>query len=172
MKTEDLAPLAPILTQLIENSGIELGPMDLLQAGFSEMIGQYGVNLQDVRVTRTRIDDEASRAPQAEPQYRYDAAFPDPHPEHNGELITLKDFLARDWQPVAHTRYANAEKPELDQFNRPKGGTKVTHDASSVFGGGGPPPRSASAKRELAKKQEEEREQLAAQARRDRTASQ
>jgi hypothetical protein len=175
MKAEDLAPLAPILTQLIENSGIELGTMDLLQAGFAEMMGQYGVNLKDVRVMKTLLNPEAlttENSVKAEPRYRYDAGFPDPHPDNHGELITLKAFLGRDWKPATHSRYADEDKPELDQFSRPVGGTRVTHDASSIFRDTDVKPQSVSAKRELAKRQEEEREQLAAQARQRRAAGQ
>jgi len=171
--TENVAPLAPILTALIENSGIELGTMDLLQAGFAEMIGQYGVQLKDVRITRTLLNaedvaDAKNKGAVVEPNYRYDAAFPDPHPDSHTQLITLRDFMARDWQPSAYTRYADEPNPELDQFSRPVGGTTVTHDAASVFKDMGPKPQSASAKRALAKKQEEERERLAAKARAER----
>jgi hypothetical protein len=164
---EDIAPLGSVLQALIEGSGIELGLMDTLKVGLAEMIGQYGVAMADVRIVRTLLngDEDGDVLPGIEPKYRYDAAFPDPHPGRNQELITLPDFLNRNWDAPSHTRYADTPAVRLDQFDRPTGSTLVTHDAEAAFNGSDAKPKSESARRALAKKQEEEREALAAEAR-------
>jgi hypothetical protein len=172
-KLENLAPLGIVLKSLIEHSGIELGLMDLIDASLAEMIGQYGINMTDVRVVRTvlnhaQVDEAKRRNQEVEPQYRYEAAFPDPHPEGENALITVAQFTARDWQAPSFARYADAVTPDLDEYQRQRGSTTVSHDAEAIFRDIDPKPQSVSAKRALAKKQEEEREALAAKARQAR----
>jgi len=164
-KLEDLAPLAPILQALIENSGLDLGEMETLETGLAALANQFGVNLADVRVGRTLINPTDDGTLPAEPAYRYDAAFTDPHPEGLGGLISVKDYVVRNWDAPTHSRRAPDGTRELDEFDRPRASTRTSHDASDIFADLDPEPQSVPAKRALAKKQEEEREELAAAAR-------
>jgi hypothetical protein len=165
---EDIAPLAPVLSALIDSSSGSLGDLDTLERALADLMGQYGVSLSDVRVVRTRLNPVATGHPELpEParQYRYEAAFPDPHPDNAGELITPRAFSARDWEAPSFVRHADVELAELDVYGRRRRSTEVSDNAAQIFSGTGQAPQSVSAKRELAKRQEAERERLAAEAR-------